>query len=164
MAAKEKEVLFEEILETWLEEIYQTHALSTYVKYTHHAKKYILPYVQSIPIKQITPGYMLQFFDDLKKGVPENQRIWDTYLEYLELAVANLRMAYDCDIILGGNIGGNMEGHMHMFQEKLSKYNNFDYDASYIHLGRHKRECSAIGAARLMQDRYIEKIETFSAS
>ena len=47
MAAKEKEVLFEEILETWLEEIYQTHALSTYVKYTHHAKKYILPYVQS---------------------------------------------------------------------------------------------------------------------
>ena len=67
MAAKEKEVLFEEILEAWLEEIYQTHALSTYVKYTHHAKKYILPYVQSIPIKQITPGYMLQFFDDLKK-------------------------------------------------------------------------------------------------
>ena len=39
MAAKEKEVLFEEILEAWLEEIYQTHALSTYVKYTHHAKK-----------------------------------------------------------------------------------------------------------------------------
>ena len=67
MAAKEKEVLFEEILEAWLEEIYQTHALSTYVKYTHHAKKYILPYVQSIPIKQITPGYILQFFDDLKK-------------------------------------------------------------------------------------------------
>ena len=73
-------------------------------------------------------------------------------------------MAYDCDIILGGNIGGNMEGHMHMFQEKLRKYNNFDYDASYIRLGRHKRECSAIGAARLMQDRYIEKIETFSVS
>ena len=67
MAAKEKEVLFEEILEAWLEEIYQTHALSTYVKYTHHAKKYILPYVQSIPIKQITPGYLLQFSDDLKK-------------------------------------------------------------------------------------------------
>ena len=61
-----------------------------------------------------------QFFDDLKKGVPENKRIWDTYLEYLALAVANLRMAYDCDIILGGNIGGNMEGHMHMFKKNCA--------------------------------------------
>lgn len=121
-------------------------------------------YCSARTLKRSREGTLEQFFDDLKKGVPENKRIWDTYLEYLALAVANLRMAYDCDIILGGNIGGNMEGHMHMFQEKLRKYNNFDYDASYIRLGRHKRECSAIGAARLMQDRYIEKIETFSVS
>ena len=42
MAAKEKEVLFEEILEAWLEEIYQTHALSTYVKYTHQDRKSVV--------------------------------------------------------------------------------------------------------------------------
>lgn len=102
------------------------------------------------------------FFEDLNRGVPENVQMWDTYLEYLAVAVSNLRMAYDCDIILGGNVGGNMEGHMYVFEEKLRKYNNFDYDTSYIRLGKYRRECSAIGAARLMQDQYIEKIETFS--
>ncbi len=32
MAAKEKEVLFEEILEAWLEEIYQTREFDTSIK------------------------------------------------------------------------------------------------------------------------------------
>ena len=57
-----------------------------------------------------------------------------------------------------------MERHVYIFDDKLRKDNNVDYDTSYIHLGKYKRECSAIGAARLMQDRYIEKIETFSVN
>ncbi|MDE6902244.1 MAG: ROK family protein [Lachnospiraceae bacterium] len=105
-----------------------------------------------------------RFFEDLNQGFPENIQMWDTYLEHLAVAVSNLRMAYDCDIILGGNVGGNMEGHMYVFEEKLKKYNNFDYDTSYIRLGKYRRECSAIGAARLMQDQYIERIETFSVA
>ncbi len=121
-------------------------------------------YCSARVLKQSGEGTLEQFFEDLNKGIAEKERIWSAYLEHLALAVSNLRMAYDCDIILGGNIGGNMEGHMYMFEEKLRKYNNFDYDTSYIRLGKYKRECSAIGAARLMQDRYIEKIETFSVN
>lgn len=66
MMTKEKEVLFMEVLDSWLDEIRQTHAISTYVKYTHIAKKYIEPYVQKTPIKQITPEYIQKFSDDLK--------------------------------------------------------------------------------------------------
>ena len=66
-----------------------------------------------------------RFFEDLNQGFPENIQMWDTYLEHLAVAVSNLRMAYDCDIILGGNVGGNMTGHMYVFEEKLKKYNNW---------------------------------------
>lgn len=66
MITKEKEVLFKEVLDIWLEEIRQTHAISTYVKYAHIVKKYIIPYVQKIPIRQITPAYLYKFSDDLK--------------------------------------------------------------------------------------------------
>ena len=59
-------------------------------------------------------------------------------------------------------IGEYIGRYIHIFEEKLRKYNNFDNDISYIRLGRYKRECSAIGAAKLMQNYYIEKIETFS--
>ncbi|MCI9593162.1 MAG: site-specific integrase [Lachnospiraceae bacterium] len=65
MMTKEKDVLFEEILDSWLEEIRQTHAISTYVKYTHIVTKYIKPYVKETPIQQITPEYLRKFLNDL---------------------------------------------------------------------------------------------------
>ena len=34
------------------------------------------------------------------------QQVWQEYLEYLAVLISNLRMAYDMDIILGGEVGG----------------------------------------------------------
>ena len=33
--------------------------------------------------------------------------VWDRYLEHLSILITNLRMAFDCDIMLGGYIGGD---------------------------------------------------------
>ena len=33
-------------------------------------------------------------------------RKWEEYLEHLAILISNLRMAYDMDIILGGDVGG----------------------------------------------------------
>lgn len=119
-------------------------------------------YCSSKVLKRNGECNLEQFFEDVDQGVLENRQIWESYLDHLALAVSNLRMAYDCDIILSGNIGEYIGRYIHIFEEKLRKYNNFDNDISYIRLGRYKRECSAIGAAKLMQNYYIEKIETFS--
>lgn len=102
---------------------------------------------------------LTQFFERLENGDPDCARRWDTYLDHLAVMVCNLRMAFDCDIILGGYVGGYMGGHMRTFDEKIRKYNNFEEDTSYIHLGKFRRECAAIGAARMAADRYIENLE-----
>ena len=95
------------------------------------------------------------FFDDLENGDPDCAKRWDTYLDYLAVIVSNLRMAFDCDIILGGHVGGYMGGHMRTFSDKIRKYNNFEVDTSYISLGKSKRECASIGAARMIIDNYL---------
>lgn len=101
-----------------------------------------------------------RFFDGLENGEPDCVRRWDTYLEHLAVMVTNLRMAFDCDMIVGGHVGGYMGGHMRTFCEKVRKYNNFESATSYISQGQFKRECASIGAARTMVDTYIENLKT----
>lgn len=100
-----------------------------------------------------------QFFERLRGGVPESVRLWAAYVDHLSLAVSNLRMAYDCKIILGGDVGGNMSGLTHKFEEKLREYNNFDHDTAYIQLGKYRSGSAAIGAALLMSKQYIAKLK-----
>lgn len=63
----ENEILFEDILDAWLEEIRQTHAISTYVKYTHIVEKHIRPYFRDMPIKEVTPDYLKKFSGHLEE-------------------------------------------------------------------------------------------------
>ena len=83
------------------------------------------------------------------------------YLDYLALAVCNIRMIFDCDIILGGNVGGYMEGHIRAFESKVAKYNRSDLDTSYIRLGNYKEGSSAIGAGKHMVDKYISNLDKY---
>ena len=99
------------------------------------------------------------FFEDLENGDPACVKRWDMYLDYLAVVVSNLRMALDCDIVLGGQVGGYMEGHMRSFSDKIREYNNFEVDTSYISLGKSKWECAPIGAARMMIDNYLVNLE-----
>lgn len=101
------------------------------------------------------------FFSDLEKKKAEAVQLWDEYLEHLALAVSNLRMAFDCDIILGGHVGGRMAKYLRELETKIRRYNKLDLDISYIRTGRFKKESSAIGAARQMVDRYLSRLPVF---
>lgn len=98
------------------------------------------------------------FFNDVENDEPHSIKHWDKYLDHLAIMVSNLRMAYDCDIIIGGHVGGYMSGYMRIFSDKIRKYNNFEADTSYILLGKYKSECAAIGAARIVSDNFIENL------
>lgn len=99
-----------------------------------------------------------EFFETLANGDFHADEIWDIYLDNLAIAVTNIRMAMDCNIILGGYIGGYIEQYMVRFADKVRKYNNFDSDTNYIKTGRYKRLSSAIGVAQIMVNRYVDSI------
>ena len=99
------------------------------------------------------------FFDGLTQGNEKYIQTWNTYLDSLAIAVTNIRMAFDCDIMLGGYIGGYIEQYIGDFYTKISKYNNFDQDMSYIKIGKYKRQSSAIGAAMMMIDQFVDTMD-----
>ena len=50
----------------------------------------------------------------------------------LQSGVTNLRMIFDCSIVLGGYVGGYLEDFLPELSRKLTEHNNFDIDTSYL--------------------------------
>lgn len=99
-----------------------------------------------------------QFFSRVRNQEPEALAVWDEYLEYLAVAVSNLRMAFDCEVVLGGYVGGYIREFLPDLSVKIQKYNNFDVDTAYVHAGKYKLEASAYGAALPFLDGFLESI------
>lgn len=99
------------------------------------------------------PEQLEEFFERLKSGDPKAAKDWETCMYYLALAVTNLRMAYDCDIVLGGYLGSCLKEYRDQLAENMRRWNRFDQDDSYLRFGKRGKEAAAMGAARqLMED------------
>lgn len=107
-------------------------------------------YCSAMVLQGKQENHLEDFFDKLLNREEESLKKWDEYLENLAIAVTNLRMAYDCDIILGGYIGGYIAQYRGQFYQKLQYYNKFEQDTSYIIIGKYKRQSTVIGIARMM--------------
>lgn len=73
---------------------------------------------------------------------------WEEYLENLAILISNLRMSYDTDIILGGEVGGYLPDYMVELGKRIFKYNLFDDDLSYLKNCAYRKEASAVGVAK----------------
>lgn len=88
----------------------------------------------------------------------QTDEIWHEYLDNLSILISNLRMFFDTDIILGGEVGGYLTNYMVELSENIFKYNLFDGSASYLKNCYYKKEASAVGVAKYFFDRFIEQV------
>ncbi|MCI9487542.1 MAG: ROK family transcriptional regulator [Lachnospiraceae bacterium] len=98
------------------------------------------------------------FFKGLLEENPVYQTVWREYLNFLAIAITNLRMAFDCDVVLGGYVGGYMDRHLGALEDKLSEYRIFDSNENYVRTGRYKHEAAAIGAGIRFIEEYFDGI------
>lgn len=105
-----------------------------------------------------TEGSLEKFFRGLEERNERFVKLWDKYLEDLALTVNNLRIIFDCDVILGGYVGGFMEKYMGDLRKRVLKYSMFDQDVTFLKDCRIKYEASAVGTAMKYIDRYIESV------
>lgn len=99
-----------------------------------------------------------QFMEALRAGEANAHDQWETYLDHLAVLISNLRMAYDMDIILGGEVGGYLQDDMLTLSEKVMQYNRFDHDTRYLYTCSYRREASAVGAARYFLQKFVNQI------
>lgn len=92
-------------------------------------------------------GNLNAFFDALDAGKAQAVELWSAYERDLALLINSLRMAYDCDIVLGGYLGNFMgERRLRALRALLAERNHFDSSGDYLIACAYKREAAAIGA------------------
>lgn len=98
------------------------------------------------------------FFKELENGNEKYLSIWNEYLDNLAIVVTNLRMVFDCHIILGGYVGGYLENYILDINKSISKYNSFEIDTSYVSAAKYKKEASAVGAGIKFIDNFFDSL------
>ena len=88
------------------------------------------------------------FFDRVGHKESTCVQIWEEYLDKLAIAITNLRMEFDCNIVIGGEIAKFLSPYMKQLELRMQQYNFFDLDTSYLSLGHHHENAAAIGAAK----------------
>ncbi len=103
-------------------------------------------------------GSLEGFFENLEAREPEAEALWDRYTDHLAIVISNLRMGFDCDIVLGGYVGGFLKPYLARLGHRVLEYNRFDRDFSYIRVCRYAREASAVGVALTFAEQYLDRI------
>ena len=101
-------------------------------------------------------GRLAEFFDRLRAGDPHLEQVWQEYLQYLAVAVNNLHMSFDCDVIVGGYVGAYLEEFGGALRTLLEERNTFRRDSSYLKFCRYKQGAAAIGAALMQVEAFIQ--------
>lgn len=103
-------------------------------------------------------GKLEQFFRRLEQGEEKAGEMWNRYTDYLALAVNNLHMVLDCDIILGGYVGSYAGPYIREIRKKAAQRNTFAGDGSFVKACRYKVGAAALGASLQVIETFIEQI------
>ena len=116
------------------------------------------PYCAATVLSSLTDGNLDAFFERLKKGEPHIVRIWSEYLDYLAIAVNNLRVLFDCSVIVGGYVGVFMEDYLDDLKSRAAKLSTFEDNADYLSVCIYKTEAIAAGAALNFIAKFLKTI------
>lgn len=115
-------------------------------------------YCSSNVLSDFTGGDLKKFFTELKLGLNKGiQDVFDQYMNHLAIAVNNLRMCYDCNVVLGGYVGAYMGDYIEVFRKKAVDLNPFEQDGSFIRVCHYRTEASAVGAAIHFVNQFIQE-------
>lgn len=104
-------------------------------------------YCAATVLSNLTDGNLGAFFEKLKGGDAEAKQLWDEYLRHLATTVINIRMLFDCPIIIGGYVGEYIDDYLDDLKALVAGRSSFEQTADYIIPCRYKNEAIAAGAA-----------------
>lgn len=117
------------------------------------------PYCNATVLSSLTGGDLDAFFGRLADGDRAARAAWNRYLDYLATAVNDLRMAFDCDVVIGGYVGAHIERYIDDLRQRAAKINTFvSCGGDYVKACRRLVEPSAAGAALLHIENCVNSI------
>ena len=99
-----------------------------------------------------------EFFASLESGNEEYRAIWEEYKEYLATGIHNIRMALDCDVVLGGIISEYLGPYLPEIRELLSESDPFCDECDYIRLTGNPKGSDILGVALWYIRDFLDRI------
>lgn len=87
------------------------------------------------------------FFAGVERHEPEYEMLWYDLLRHLAVGVNNIRMALDCDVVLGGFLSEYLPPYLARLKDYAAGINTFEGRADYLHLSTLRRHTVSLGAA-----------------
>lgn len=109
-------------------------------------------------LSEITNGKLEEFFNRLAQGESEISSIWDQYTTYLSIAINNIHMILDCDIVLGGYVGSCIEAYIQEIWSKVAQRNTFAENNTFVKPCNYKVGAAPLGAALNIIENFIEQV------
>lgn len=105
-----------------------------------------------------TEGNLYEFFRRLESKDEECVSIWEKYMDSLALAVHNLVISFDMDIVIGGYLGQHIGPYMSQLEKRVEEMDHYLADLHFMEPAILKYEASAIGAAVVFIERFLEEV------
>lgn len=115
-------------------------------------------YCSALHLSDAADGKLEKFFSLLEKKDERIVGIWDTYTDYLAVAINNIHMVLDCDIILGGYVGSYVEPYIQDLTNKISERNTFAEEHTFVKACRYKVGAAALGAALNVIEDFVKQV------
>lgn len=115
-------------------------------------------YCSASRLSAVSDGKLEKFFAALERKEKKAVQLWDRYTSYLAIAVNNIHMVLDCDIILGGYVGSYAEARIQDIWEKVSERNTFAESRPFVKACSYQVGAAALGAALRVTEDFVRQI------
>ena len=91
-----------------------------------------------------------EFFRNLEQRGPgweEQEALWDNMLRHLAIGIVNIRMALDCDVVLGGILTEYLPPYLPRLKEYVAGMDPFSGGTEYLRLSALRRHTVPLGVA-----------------
>ncbi len=96
------------------------------------------------------------FFRQLERGEIEAKSRFQSYCRELALLISNIRVTLDCDLILGGDVGGFLPPYMEEVKEEIRRLDGGIMPLDYLKTCVYGEDAAARGGAFLLIQEFVK--------
>ena len=99
-----------------------------------------------------------EFFEELPRHNLEYSLAWSDVLQHLAIGVSNIRMMFDCDVVLGGSLSQYMPTYLPLLKRYVSANDPFSDNADYVSLSVLGGHAVPLGAALHFISAFLDEV------
>ena len=115
-------------------------------------------YCSATRLTEVSGVTLREFFLGVECGNSAYRTLQDDYLRHLAIGIHNIRLALDCDVVLGGFMAKFLEPYLPQLRDQLAQLDPFDAAGAYLHLSRYPKHAALIGAALYFVKQFLDQV------